>query len=128
MHLVRTISVAVVALGLMAQAAQARPTGVPPQGAAAQARAASQQPVVSPHSGQLGAAVAAAGRDRTSGTARAVQTPNQFAALRLQRAKTAASSSSDVNWAALGGVAIIALVGALAAVTLRQRPQRPAAA
>jgi hypothetical protein len=125
-HLARTIGVALVALGLMAQAAQANPFGLPPQGAAAQARAASQQPTVSPHSGQLGAAVAAANRDSQSRPGHPVAAAPTVLHQGVVTAHGTAAVSRSVYWmAVLGGTAIIALIGGLFAITSRQQPQRP---
>jgi hypothetical protein len=128
MHLVRTISMAVVALALMTQAAQARPSGLPP-GGAAQANAVSHQALVSPHSGQLGAAVAAASRDYASRPGRGeVGGPTVLHLAAVERPATT-SSPSSVNWlAVLGGTAIIATIGGLILVMSRQRPHRPATA
>jgi hypothetical protein len=126
-HLARTISVAVVALGLTAQAAQAHPFGLPPQGAAAQARAASQKPV-------NGLNLLAG----TAATQRSVNPSPQVAQLKIagesgtittETAPVAASGSSGVNWmAVLGGAAILALVGGIGAMMFQKLPHRPATA
>jgi hypothetical protein len=133
MHLARTISVAVVALGLTAQAAQARPFGIAPGGAATQATASRHTPVI-----PLGL-LATQIRNRWQPATQASATPSQLVTqlkmdgqsgtITTETAPVAASGSSGVNWlAVLGGAAIIALVGGIGAVMFQKMPHRPATA
>jgi hypothetical protein len=123
-HFVRTISVAVVALGLMAQAAQARPFDLPPAGPGTQA-AASHPVVMSPHNGPFGVAAEPASyyAPRPGKPVAAAPTVLHLAA--VERPATT-SVPQSVNWmAVLGGVGIIAMIGGLILVMSRRQPQRP---
>jgi hypothetical protein len=134
MQLARTMSVAVVALGLTAQAAQAHPFGLPPQGAAAHAQAASSHTPVIPL-GLLATQI----KNRWQPASRPSVNPSPLAAqLKVggpsdptitEFAPVAATGSSSVNWmAVLGGAAVIVLVGGLGAVLFQKVPHRPATA
>jgi hypothetical protein len=127
-HFVRTISVAVVALGLMAQAAQARPFGLPPAGPGSQAAAPTHPVVMSPHNGPFGVAAEPANYYASRPGPGEAGTPTVLHMAAVERPVTIASPHS-VNWTTvLGGAAIIAMIGGLIAVVSRQRPQRPATA
>jgi hypothetical protein len=158
MHLARTISVTVVALGLMAQAAQAKPFGLPPGGSSTQ---------LAPKSGTARAFVplgllAAQVKSRWESATQAIPLTEQQVSLNrsplvaklrggipappaaLSAAPAVGASSplvyphlrmgrgvdsGSVDWAAvLGGAAIVALIGGMVAVMSRQRPHRPATA
>ena len=123
-HFVRTISVAVVALGLMAQAAQARPFDLPPAGPGTQA-AASHPVVMSPHNGPFGVAA-----EPASYYAPRPGKPVAAAPTVLHQAVVTASGTSSVSrsvyWiAVLGGTATFALIVGLIIVVSRRQPQRP---
>jgi hypothetical protein len=136
MHLVRAISVAVVALGLSAQAAQARPFGIESGGAAVQTNAPSQRASVNGLNLLAGTAATQPSASRHASAvslgelAAQVKSRWQSATQAIppsQQASTPGSGSSGVNWTSvLGGAAIIALVGGLGAVMYRHRPHRPA--
>jgi hypothetical protein len=124
-RLVRTIGAAVLAVGISAQAAQAKPYEAPPGAIPAAARIVTMQatsgvlpwsparahyssvPAVSPHTGAY----------LPVGTGSTPTTP-------------AVDQASDgVSWGAImGGVAIVGLVGALGALAFRLRPGRAATA
>jgi hypothetical protein len=145
MHLVRTISVAVVALGLMVQAAQARPFGIAPGGAAARASAPSQQASARGLNLLAGVAATPAASHRPSGDTRdwtesllssdSSQASTSAAGASamptvLHQAVVTASGTASVSrgvyWiSVLGGAAIIALIGGLIVAMSRQQPQRP---
>jgi hypothetical protein len=109
----RTIGVAAVALGLMAQAAQARPIGMSPGGPGEQPSAPAHQAPLT-NRGPLGAAVAAANRDTSP------------AAVSRQVAGSPGHSLNGMQ--IVGGAAIIVFVGALGTMLFRQRPGWPATA
>ena len=124
-HFVRTISVAVVALGLMAQAAQAGPVGLPPAGPGTQAAAPTHPVVMSPHNGPFGVAA-----EPASYYASRPGKPVAAAPTVLHQAVVTASGTSSVSrsvyWiAVLGGTATFALIVGLIIVVSRRQPQRP---
>lgn len=132
----RTIGAAAVPLGLMAQAAQARPIGMSPGGPDQQPSAPAHQAPLT-NRGPLGAAVAAANRDtaRTQWEARNASPlvaklrggiPASPAAVSRQVAGSPGHSLNGMQIA--GGAAIIVLVGALGTMLFRQRPGWPATA
>ena len=143
---VRAVVVAIVALGLSAQAAQARPFGLPPGGAAVHGKAPSQQ-------GSTGRSLLAAKLKMNSDTATKLgagpavglgllaaqiksrwESATQAIPPSLQAAVTSqhgplGTNPGGVTWTAVvGGAAIIGLVGTLGAVMFRKRPHRPATA
>ncbi|MGN6378585.1 MAG: hypothetical protein ACTHNU_06505 [Gaiellales bacterium] len=135
-RLVRTLGVAMLALGLSSQVAQAKPFEPVFTGTTGSQGAASVQPTARPWSPAL--VHAAINRlsepiHRTVGPATAVPTSPGATPTVLHQSvlqgPVSASSRASVNWAAVaGGAVIIVLVGALGAGLYRLRPQRPVTA
>jgi hypothetical protein len=110
--MVRTVGVAILAVGLAAQAAQAKPLEVLPRHAVIQATRHVQ--AWSP------ARMHAVGNPAARGRAWVI---------RAQRPAAVAPGSGGMDWMAVAvGAAIAVLVGALGAALFRLRPQRPSAA
>jgi hypothetical protein len=110
--MVRAMGIAILAVGLTAQAAQAKPLEVLPRQAVVQGT-----PHV--HTWKMHAIGNPAARGHASVTV--VHPPTAV--------PLPAQSSGGMNWTAvLGGAAIVGLVGVLGAALFRLRPQRPAAA
>ena len=112
-RMVRAVGVVILAVGLTAQAAQAKPLEVLPRQIVVQGT-----PHI--HTWKMHAIGNPAARGHASVTV--VHQPTAVVPLPAQ-------GSGGVNWTAVvGGAAIVGLVGALGAALFRLRPQRPAAA
>ena len=125
-RLVRTVGVAVLAVGLSAQAAQAKEWATPPGGVTpGQVHAMSMKAT----SGALPWSPA-----RMHGSATPVAPPHNGAYVPAGAGggpgTSAVNQANDgVNWAAiLGGAAIVGLLGAIGALAFRLRPGRAATA
>jgi len=109
----RTVGVAVLALGLTAQAAQAKPYEAPPRLVVVQAPRH-----VQPWSP---ATMHASGNPSARG--------HSWVTVAHDPAAVAPAPGSGVDWTTVvGGAAIVVLVGALGAVLFQLRPQRPSTA